>query len=1565
MDLILNDLQEAFNKVNQIKIDVMSKLKDLMDVKEGNNYIPNNIKSHNWSIIFDILQQFGINLNNSDLEKILQGDKTTFQKILTEIYDTLNSYLKEATLQKKKDGDKTKNIKSKDFDKLSKNRNSMNLNISQANETNSVNKEMINSTVMKKIIKENTLNINTLNQNKSYEECTSTLEFFILSLSRNFDMNPRQSVALLANNRKYLSILCNKGINGRFDKLKLWLEDLEKNINIMIKLMRASDDGLNIGYGTIGTAIFSKDKDIPLQAIKLIYKVYDNIGTINMDWLKNEGIDSFIFTLTKHEKNKLEIMNYLYKFISKDHSVLFDVLNKKLLTKDKNIVLEFLSCIISITNELNPNFTKEIKNFLFEICLNEKEDMSYVVSILAEAFFYFHQIDESNINKTISYFKMCLKKEELNIFSTAVAHCFNLIPKFGEMKNKYAPHLYKILVMSFLEFYENEYKREYFLENFEKLFNSQQQIPIDIFLNPYLSQLNSGTNYNSNDFIFLFKMVEHPRIESSEIIQIINFVLNVCFNNVIYSRSANLILSLMFEKKIIQQKCSPSDMKEISTKFIEFINNCLELFMSNINNLEDKEILEMPFDIINEDFENVNENVHEHIVKCIKKYKKVKKVNCGGLLAMLWNFSDHDDIIFQIEEENRPIYPSVKKMMKKKKDNEEAKLKFKKKNQMFINQLQEKRLSIINNQETKVDELKRLKEEKNKKMLDEKQRIINIMTGIEQIPKSIPTSNNKKLTYTSTNSINSKKTIQSNLETEKIKSNMFEAINNSSKKYFEDDKPKNSNLFKEKINIVNHNYSKSSNNIKLDIKENNITDYENPGSIQKYPRRQKMDEKEKMNLLIQPEGKYIRIEPGGIQIHLTKINPNANYIIENDSFPLDLEEEEDRELKAISGYNYHYRNKIKYYFKSYANQLTQTISKTKLIRMLREIGISQDKLNLNQINDIIRKLFNDTLNDFDFNKFCNILVQISYILYIKKRPTLTVGETYGILLKKFQMGSQSENFDKNKKRLKPITRLLLEKKANKQHYNLPEGFKFVKKTNVIYNGRLAPHFKNLLGESKYICYQILEEIIFDSFNSSIIEPYVEIKEEEDIEFEPEKLNKWSNGMYIAYINLDKKYNKIGIDVADVLEEGLKKITGKKNQHVTNLLNPYEMKLSEEEKAQLNKENKQFLVNLKKRKQIKEKIEKYRMKKKEEFLKRKNEMKLLKRKRKDEALKIRKRFDQIMAKRKAMADERKKKLEEEKKQRENIKNKKIVDFLTKEKSKLNKKNKEILKKKKLISKLKEEEKQKSEEVIIKSPPPDYFIKDKEYIKFQHELNNIINNFLEREDIKKVFDDYKEHLKLIYSIYSKIDCNKLNMKAKEAIKEESFKQFLINFTVLGLLVSSSQMTYIYNIITRMSLDKRENQSYLDYHDFEMALCYLAIFSRFASRDRKILQSDIDNTNGQTIEYFFNYLGLELPFDKYQLEQYINSRRAMTVKNLLSLQQELKKKDVLEFKKSEMEKEEEIKKEKYKKRRMKLDKKKMEENKKELNKSEEKKDENAPNTDKNEANNNNSSNKSIKQK
>ena len=74
--------------------------------------------------------------------------------------------------------------------------------------------------------------------------------------------------------------------------------------------------------------------------------------------------------------------------------------------------------------------------------------------------------------------------------------------------------------------------------------------------------------------------------------------------------------------------------------------------------------------------------------------------------------------------------------------------------------------------------------------------------------------------------------------------------------------------------------------------------------------------------------------------------------------------------------------------------------------------------------------------------------------------------------------------------------------------NMPEGFKFVKNTFVRYNCRLAPHMKNYIGESKFICYQILEEIIYDACKSSILEPYVEVSNEDLVDIEPDKIHNW-------------------------------------------------------------------------------------------------------------------------------------------------------------------------------------------------------------------------------------------------------------------------------------------------------------------------------------------------------------------------------------------------------------------------------------------------------------------------
>ena len=627
----------------------------------------------------------------------------------------------------------------------------------------------------------------------------------------------------------------------------------------------------------------------------------------------------------------------------------------------------------------------------------------------------------------------------------------------------------------------------------------------------------------------------------------------------------------------------------------------------------------------------------------------------------------------------------------------------------------------------------------------------------------------------------------------------------------------------------------------------------------KYKAKEKL---ESLNILIQPEGKYIKIGPGGVQIYIENNQRARKSYISTDvgknyGLPLDLEEEEDREIKAISGYNYEYKKNIRFYFKSYADEITQTITKAKLLRMFRDKGFNKQILDLEELNNIIKNLFNDNLVDFDFNQFCNLLVQISFLIYIKRRPTLTIGETYGILLRRFNIANQNESAIKIKKKMEPVINLLVKKKENNEPYNLPEGFKFIKKTNVKYNSRLAPHFLQILGESKFICYQVLEDIIFQIFNSSIIEPYVEKSIDDEVELEPEKIHKWTPGMHMAYIEMGQEYSKIGIEVADTLEDAFRKIMKGKDRNGENIVHPYERKMIEEEKRLLKQENKQMMFLADRRKEIKERIEKYKEKKKEEFKKRKKLLLKLKKKKKEEILKVRKKFEEVTERRNQKEEEKKNKmatLQEEKKNKELKKNQKIIDFLTIEKKKINEKNKELLRKKNLMLKLKEDDEMKmKKEKLERSTLPAYIGKNAEYVKFEKELNDTINNLLEREDIKKVFDDYKEHLQLIYNIYSKIE-PKITFNSKEGMREDSFKQFLINFTVLGLLISSDQMTYIYNNITKISLKQRDNQSFFDYHDFEMALCYLSIFSRFADRARKILPQIIQMV--KQLNIFLNF-------------------------------------------------------------------------------------------------------------
>ena len=219
MDIILTTLQSAYNKFYKLHLDYLTRLNELKEISEDQTYISNSVKYANWHLINEILNKFGISYTEDQINQLINGDKELLLKVITQIYYLCNQFLKDRSFKTdKNDKNNLPKNKIKDKDKESNLNGTIISELENELDNKKVTSTNKNITANQKI--NDTVNINNIDPNKSYDDCNTALEFFILSLCKNFDMKPRQAVALLSNNRKYLSIICNKGLKGDFTKIK-------------------------------------------------------------------------------------------------------------------------------------------------------------------------------------------------------------------------------------------------------------------------------------------------------------------------------------------------------------------------------------------------------------------------------------------------------------------------------------------------------------------------------------------------------------------------------------------------------------------------------------------------------------------------------------------------------------------------------------------------------------------------------------------------------------------------------------------------------------------------------------------------------------------------------------------------------------------------------------------------------------------------------------------------------------------------------------------------------------------------------------------------------------------------------------------------------------------------------------------------------------------------------------------------------------------------------------------------------------------------------------------------
>lgn len=83
---------------------------------------------------------------------------------------------------------------------------------------------------------------------------------------------------------------------------------------------------------------------------------------------------------------------------------------------------------------------------------------------------------------------------------------FKLLLQFGLEKNPYAPIIYKTLTLSLIENSANSSMREFLLNNFITIFETLENIPMNILVEPFIRQIQVMDQnqfvYNVFDFNF-------------------------------------------------------------------------------------------------------------------------------------------------------------------------------------------------------------------------------------------------------------------------------------------------------------------------------------------------------------------------------------------------------------------------------------------------------------------------------------------------------------------------------------------------------------------------------------------------------------------------------------------------------------------------------------------------------------------------------------------------------------------------------------------------------------------------------------------------------------------------------------------------------------------------------------------------------------------------------------------------------------------------------------------------------------------------------------------------------
>lgn len=117
------------------------------------------------------------------------------------------------------------------------------------------------------------------------------------------------------------------------------------------------------------------------------------------------------------------------------------------------------------------------------------------------------------IDHALHAIESCVKSAYKHLRLTGFSVLFEILSKFAKNKNSFAPTLYATLAKYIVTYHNDEDLRQFLLGNLGEIMKENQNIPLEVVVNPLVSQikrfLDDTYRFNTYDFKFFLILAEH------------------------------------------------------------------------------------------------------------------------------------------------------------------------------------------------------------------------------------------------------------------------------------------------------------------------------------------------------------------------------------------------------------------------------------------------------------------------------------------------------------------------------------------------------------------------------------------------------------------------------------------------------------------------------------------------------------------------------------------------------------------------------------------------------------------------------------------------------------------------------------------------------------------------------------------------------------------------------------------------------------------------------------------------------------------------------------------------